>query len=109
MLINMAYAADPSTAPVQSSLFSFLPLIALFVLFYFLLLRPQMKRAKEQRNMLASLQKGDEIVTAGGLCGKITKVGENFASIEITEGTVVQVQKATIQTLLPKGSLRKLD
>ncbi|MEW6131959.1 MAG: preprotein translocase subunit YajC [Pseudomonadota bacterium] len=85
---------------------SFLPLIVIFVLFYFMLIRPQMKRAKEQRKMLENLQKGDEVVTGSGLVGKITKIGEQYVSLEIADGVVTHVQKQSVQTLLPKGTIK---
>lgn len=105
MFISNAYAAGAAPAP---DFMSFLPLIVIFVLFYFMLIRPQMKQAKDQRKMIEALQKGDEIVTAGGLAGRITKVGEAFVSVEIAPEVSVQVQKHTIQTLLPKGTLKSL-
>lgn len=105
MFISNAYAADAAAA---SSLTSFLPLIVIFVLFWFMLIRPQMKQAKEHGKMLAALQKNDEVATSGGLVGKVVKVGESFVSLEIAPETVVNVQKHTIQTLLPKGTLKGL-
>lgn len=105
MLISNAYAADPAAAP---DFMSFLPLVVIFVLFWFMLIRPQMKQAKEQRKMLEALQKGDEVVTSGGLAGRIAKVGDSFVSLEIAADTVIQVQKPSIQTLLPKGTLKSL-
>ncbi len=105
MFISNAYAADAATA---SSLTGFLPLIVIFVLFWFMLIRPQMKQAKEHGKMLAALQKNDEVATSGGLVGKVVKVGESFVSLEIAPGTVVNVQKHTIQTLLPKGTIKGL-
>ena len=105
MFISNAYAAGAAATP---DFMSFLPLIVIFVLFYFMLIRPQMKQAKDQRKMIEALQKGDEIVTAGGLAGRITKVGEAFVSVEIAPEVSVQVQKHTIQTLLPKGTLKSL-
>jgi preprotein translocase subunit YajC len=105
VFINNAYAADAATA---ASFTSFLPIIVIFVLFYFMLIRPQMKQAKEHGKMLAALQKNDEVATAGGLIGKVVKVGESFVSLEIAAGTVIQVQKHNIQTLLPKGTLKSL-
>ncbi|MHB1232608.1 MAG: preprotein translocase subunit YajC [Burkholderiales bacterium] len=83
-----------------------LPFIVIFVLFYFMLIRPQMKRAKEQKKMIETLQKGDEVITAGGLLGKITKVSEQYVSLEIADNVTIQVQKQTIQTLLPKGTMK---
>ena len=107
MLINLAHAAD--AAPQDPGLMGFLPLIVIFVLFYFLLLRPQMKRAKETKSMVEALQKGDEVVTAGGTLGKVVKVTDNFVTVEIAENTTVHVQKAAIQTLLPKGTIKDLE
>jgi preprotein translocase subunit YajC len=104
VLISNAYAA---TAPAQDWM-SFLPMIIIFVLFWFMLIRPQMKQAKEQRAMLAALQKGDEVSTSGGIVGKVTKVGDGFVGLEVAEGTVINVQKHTIQTLLPKGTIKSL-
>ncbi len=105
MFISNAYAADAATT---ASLTSFLPLVVIFVLFYFMLIRPQMKQAKEHGNMLAALQKNDEVATTGGLVGKIVKVSDSFVSLEIAPDTVVHVQKHTIQTLLPKGTIKSL-
>ena len=105
MLISNAYAAGAAPAP---DFMSFLPLIVIFVLFWFMLIRPQMKQAKEQRKMIDALQKGDEVITAGGLVGKVNKVGDSFVALEIAPEVVVQIQKHTIQTLLPKGTIKSL-
>ncbi len=101
-------AAHAQAAQQPNPLTSFLPLIVIFVLFYFMLIRPQMKRAKEQRKMLESLQKGDEVVTASGQVGKIAKIGEQYVSLEIADGVVTHVQKQSVQTLLPKGTIKNL-
>ena len=106
MLISNAYAAGPAAG--GQDLMGFLPLIVIFVLFYFMLIRPQMKRAKEQKNMLEALQKGDEVVTAGGELGKVVKVGENYVGVEIADSVVVQVQKQAITSLLPKGTIKNI-
>lgn len=106
MLISNAYAAG--IVPTGQDLTQFLPLIAIFVLFYFMLLRPQMKRAKEQKNMLEALQKGDEVVTSGGQLGKVVKVTESFVGLEVAEGVVVQVQRQAITALLPKGTIKSI-
>jgi len=90
------------------SLLDMAPLLLMFVILYFLMIRPQLKRAKDQKTMMAALQKGDEVVTQGGIAGKITKVGENYINVEIANNTEVVVQKNSIQTLLPKGSLKNL-
>ena len=95
MFISNAYAAD-AAAP---ALTSFLPIIVIFVLFYFMLIRPQMKQSKEHGKMLAALQKNDEVATSGGVVGKVVKVGDSFVSLEIAPEVTIQVQKHTIQTL----------
>jgi preprotein translocase subunit YajC len=104
MLISNAYAATAST----SDLFSFLPIIFIFALFYFMLIRPQMKQAKLQKTMIDALKAGDEVATAGGVIGKVTKVGDNYVSIEIATNTVVNVQKHTVQTMLPPGTIKSI-
>lgn len=106
MFISNALAA-PAAAP-ENTLMSFLPMIIIFVLFYFMLIRPQMKQAKEQKNMIASLQKGDEVATTGGVVGKVTKVSDGFIALEIAADVVIHVQKHTVQTLLPKGTIKGL-
>lgn len=78
----------------------------LFVVFYFLMIRPQMKRQKEHREMVARLAKGDEAVTSGGLLGRIKEVGENFVVMEIARGVEVKVQKSYVQAVLPKGTMK---
>jgi preprotein translocase subunit YajC len=105
VFISNAYAAAGTATPDWTS---FLPLIVIFVLFWFMLIRPQMKQAKEHRKMLDALQKGDEVATTGGLAGRITKVGDSFVSLEIAPEVTVQVQKHTVQTLLPKGTFKSL-
>ena len=105
MLISTAYAA--SSAPAQDWT-SFLPMVVIFVLFYFMLIRPQMKQAKAQREMIAALQKGDEVATSSGIIGKITKVGDDFVSLEIATGVVINVQKPAIQAKLEKGTIKGL-
>ncbi len=96
-------AADPTGGFMQ-----LLPMILMFVVLWFLMIRPQMKKAKEHKALLAGLAKGDEVVTQGGIVGKITKVGENYVSVEIAEGTEVVVQKPAIGLVLPKGTLKSL-
>jgi len=104
VFISNAYAATATTTDFTS----FLPLIVIFVLFFFMIIRPQMKQAKEQRNMIAALQKGDEVVTSGGIVGKVTKVTEAFVSVEIAPDTEITVQKHAIQSALPKGTIKSL-
>jgi preprotein translocase subunit YajC len=105
MLISTAYAA--SSAPAQDWT-SFLPMVVIFVLFYFMLIRPQMKQAKAQREMIAALQKGDEVATSSGIIGKITKVGDDIISLEIAAGVVINVQKPAIQAKLEKGTIKAI-
>lgn len=83
-----------------------LPLVLLFVLLYFLMIRPQAKRAKEHRNMLQALQKGDEVVTSGGTLGKVNNVGDQFVTLEVAPNVEIKVQKQSVQTLLPKGTVK---
>lgn len=96
-------AADPTGGFMQ-----LLPMILMFVVLWFLMIRPQMKKAKDHKALLAGLAKGDEVVTQGGIVGKVTKVGENYVSVEIAEGTEVVVQKPSIGLVLPKGTLKSL-
>ena len=87
---------------------SFLPLIVIFVIFYFLLIRPQSKKAKEQKLMIEALAKGDEVVTNGGILGKIAKVGDNFIELEIANGMNIKVQRHAVALLMPKGTIKEL-
>lgn len=103
-LIASAYAQD--AAPQGGGLMSFLPLIIIFVIFYFLLIRPQMKRAKEHRQLVANLEKGDEIVTNGGLLGKITNVGDTFVTVELADNVSVKIQRHAVSSVMPKGTVK---
>jgi preprotein translocase subunit YajC len=106
VLISTAFAAPAAGASPDWT--SFVPLIVIFVLFWFMLIRPQMKQAKEQRKLIESLQKGDEVTTTGGIVGRITKVGDGFVGLEIAPDVIINVQKHTVQTLLPKGTIKSL-
>ena len=108
LLISNAYAQISMPSMDSSSLTSFLPLILMFVVLYFLMIRPQMKRQKEQRTMMEALSKGDEIVTSGGLLGKITKINDSYLTVEISSENEVVIQKSAVVTLLPKGTLKSL-
>jgi preprotein translocase subunit YajC len=90
----------------SESLTSLLPLVLIFVVFYFLLIRPQSKRQKEHKELVAGLQSGDEVTTAGGLLGKVTDAKENFVKIEIASNVVVTVQKHTVSAVMPKGTIK---
>ena len=109
MFISSAYAqAAPAAAggDMQSSLMSLLPLVLMFVVLYFVMIRPQMKRQKEHRAMIEALAKGDEIATSGGLVGRVTKLGDSYLSVEIAPSVEVQVQRTAVVQVLPKGSLK---
>lgn len=86
-----------------------LPIVLMFVLLYFLMIRPQMKRAKEHKQMVEALQKGDEVITAGGVVGRISKMGEAYVTLEIAPNTEISVQRASVQTLLPKGTMKTIQ
>ncbi|MBT8422686.1 MAG: preprotein translocase subunit YajC [Gammaproteobacteria bacterium] len=103
--ISNAYAQD---AGGQGSLMSLLPLVLIFVVFYFLLIRPQTKRQKEHREMVDALKVGDEVTTAGGLLGKVTEVKENFVRVELADNVVVTVQRHTVSTVMPKGTIKSV-
>ena len=85
-----------------------LPLVLIFAVFYFFLIRPQMKQAREHKQMVEALAKGDEIVTSGGLLGRITRIGDNFLTVEIAPETEVKIQKHAVSAILPKGTLKTL-
>jgi preprotein translocase subunit YajC len=104
--ISNAYAQAAAPAAAPNPLMSFLPLIILFGIFYFMLIRPQMKRAKEQRSMIAALAKGDEVLTNGGLLGRIDEIAEQFVTLEIAPNVTVKLQKQAISAVLPKGTLK---
>ena len=104
--IDNAYAQD--AAPQGSGLSGLLMFAVLFVVFYFLLIRPQMKQAREHKKMVAEISKGDEIVTSGGLLGKITQVGDSFIQLEVTRDTEVKIQKHAISAVMPKGTIKSL-
>jgi preprotein translocase subunit YajC len=106
VFISNAYAQAAGAASTESSLMSFLPIILMFVVLYFVMIRPQMKRQKEQKSMLDALAKGDEVITAGGIAGKVTKVTDAFVSVEVSNGVDIQIQKSAVTTLLPKGTLK---
>lgn len=103
-LIANAYAQDAATQP--GALAQFLPLILIFVVFYFLLIRPQMKRAKDHKNLVASLNKGDEVVTNGGMLGKITELNDSFITLELAEGVNIKIQRHAIASVMPKGTIK---
>ena len=106
--ISNAHAqAAGGAAAAPNPIMSFLPLIILFGIFYFMLIRPQMKRAKEARAMVAALAKGDEVLTNGGLLGRIEDISETFVTLEIADKISVKLQKSAITTVLPKGTIKQ--
>jgi len=107
VLISPAYAQAAGAAQ-ENTLLTFLPMVAIFVVFYFLLIRPQQKKQKEARAMLEALNKGDEVVTAGGVVGRISKLTDQYATIEIAPNTEMTVQRGSISQLLPKGTIKAL-
>jgi len=106
VIISNAYAQ--AAAGGDSGFMGLLPIILMFVLLYFLMIRPQMKRAKEQKQMVEALQKGDEVVTAGGVVGRISEMGDAFLTLEVAPNTAITVQRTAVQTLLPKGTMKSL-
>jgi preprotein translocase subunit YajC len=109
VFISNAYAQSSADAlGMGGSLTTYLPLVLMFVVMYFLMIRPQQKKAKEQKAMMDALAKGDEVITAGGILGKVTKVADSYVTIEVATNTEVVVQKHAITILLPKGTLKSL-
>jgi preprotein translocase subunit YajC len=108
VIISPAYA-QAAIGGGDAGFISFLPIILMFVLLYFLMIRPQMKRAKETKAMIEALQKGDEVVTAGGVVGRISKLGDQYVTLEIAPSTEIVVQRSAVQVPLPKGTLKTLQ
>ena len=108
MLIPQAFAQAAPAGPAGMDWISLFPLILMFVILYFLIIRPQTKRAKEQKSMIEALQKGDEVVTAGGAVGRVIKVGEAYITLEVASNVEIHVQKQAVTMLLPKGTLKSL-
>ncbi len=110
MFISSAFAQTAPAAAaggdMQSTLMSMLPLLLMFAVLYFVMIRPQMKKQKEHRAMIEALAKGDEIVTAGGLLGKVSKIGDAYIGVELACGVEVQMQRNAVVQVLPKGTLK---
>ena len=108
MFISEAFAqaAPAAQGGTESGLLSMLPLVLMFVVLYFVMIRPQMKRQKEHKAMIEALAKGDAIVTAGGVLGKVTRLGETFVHVEVANGVELQVQRSAVTQVLPKGTLK---
>ncbi len=108
MFISEAFAqaAPAAAASSTSSLFSFLPLVLMFVVLYFIMIRPQMKKQKEHKAMIEALAKGDEIVISGGVLGRVSKIGDTLLGVEVANGVELQVQRGSVVQVLPKGSYK---
>ena len=105
MLISPAYA-QAAAGGTESTLLGLLPLVLMFVVLYFVMIRPQLKRQKEHKAMVEALAKGDEIVTAGGLLGKVSKLGDTYLGVELADGMEVQMQRTAVIQVLPKGTVK---
>ena len=107
MFISNAYAQSAGIGG-DGGLMGILPFVLMFVVLYFLMIRPQMKRQKEQKSMMDALAKNDEVVTSGGILGRVTKVSETYVTLEVADGTEIVVQKIAVTALLPKGTLKAI-
>jgi preprotein translocase subunit YajC len=105
VFISNAHAQAAASGP-ESSLVSLLPLVLMFVVLYFIMIRPQMKKQKEHKAMVEALAKGDEVVIAGGVLGRIAKLGDSFLHVEVASGVELQVQRGSVIQVLPKGTFK---
>ena len=108
MLISQAWAQSTGGSSGGFDMLGMLPIVLMFVVLYFLMIRPQMKRAKEHKSMIEALQKGDEIVTAGGVVGRVVKVDESYVALQVAENVEIMVQRPSVQVVLPKGTIKAL-
>jgi preprotein translocase subunit YajC len=108
VFISHAYAQAPASGGGGDPMSLTIMMILMFVVLWFIMVRPQMKRAKEHKALVEGLQKGDEVVAGGGMIGRITKVSDAYVTLEIAENTEVVVQRSAVQTVLPKGTLKSL-
>jgi len=106
VFISSAYAQAATGGSTQDTLMGMLPLVLMFVVLYFVMIRPQLKRQKEHKAMVEALAKGDEVVTAGGFLGKVTKIGETYVGVELADGVEVQMQRSAVVQVLPKGTIK---
>lgn len=105
-LAQTAPAAAAAGGDMQSSLMGMLPLVLMFVVLYFVMIRPQMKKQKEHKTMIDALAKGDEVITAGGMLGKVSKLGDSLVSLEVSSGVEIQVQRSAVVQVVPKGTVK---
>ncbi|MDH3325357.1 MAG: preprotein translocase subunit YajC [Gammaproteobacteria bacterium] len=104
--ISAAHAEGAAPAGGVEGALGFIPLIVIFVIFYFLIIRPQVKRAKDHKKLTESVSKGDEVVTGGGLLGKVIDVNDNFVTLEVSDGVEVKIQRQSVSSLVPKGTIK---
>ncbi|MGH8647787.1 MAG: preprotein translocase subunit YajC [Burkholderiales bacterium] len=109
MLINPVWAQGSGAAAPGGGYESLILIVLMFGVLYFLMIRPQMKRAKEHKTMIEALQKGDEVVAAGGMLGRISKIGDSYVTLEIADNVEIQVQRPAVQLVLPKGTLKNIQ
>ena len=107
-LISPAYAEGAAAAPMDSGLFNIIFLLGFGLIFYFFMWRPQAKRAKEHKALIAGISKGDEVLTAGGILGKVVKTNDDYVVLEVSEGTELTFQKAHVAAALPKGTIKSI-
>ena len=108
MLINPAFAQGSGGGASGGGMESMILIVLMFGVLYFLMIRPQMKRAKEHKTMVEALQKGDEVITGGGLLGRVTKINENYVTLEVANGVEILVQRSAVQLVLPKGTIKNI-
>ena len=106
MFISSAYAQTAAAGTTEGTLMSMLPLVLMFVVLFFVMIRPQMKKQKEHKAMIEALAKGDEVVTAGGMMGKVSKLGEAYIGVELATGVEVQMQRSAVVQVLPTGTIK---
>lgn len=106
MFISNAYAQGAAAGGAENSLLSLAPLVLMFVVLYFIMIRPQMKKQKEHKAMVEALQKGDEVVIAGGVLGRVSKLGDSLLHVEVANGVELQVQRGSVLQVLPKGTFK---
>ena len=109
MLINPAWAQGSGAATPGGGFESLILIVLMFAVLYFLMIRPQMKRAKEHKSLLEALQKGDEVVAAGGMLGRISRLNENYMTLEVSDKVEVQIQRPSVQLVLPKGTIKNIQ
>ena len=107
-MISSAFAQAPAGGGADGGMMNILFIVLMFVIIYFLMIRPQMKRAKDHKAMIEALQKGDEVVTAGGVVGRVSKIGDNYVSLQVADNVEIMVQRPSVQLVLPKGTLKTL-